>query len=177
MKQISHPLDNLIDDDRLFLMEAIIPFVDYRLKAPLAVYVKINELICIMHALNHPGKLERCGMNLDIHNQEDIIDALAGCGFTDIEKQFSQMKKMAAVMEMMNMMSDDSDGCDGHEDSENSCVYDPDVYTTDNNTDNAGNNADDYINNYKYDKNNECSLYDNIMHILDENDHASPYDE
>ena len=28
-----HPLDNLIKDDRLFMMEAILPFVDDRMKA------------------------------------------------------------------------------------------------------------------------------------------------
>ena len=33
-----HPLDNLIKDDRLFMMEAILPFVDDRMKAPCLLY-------------------------------------------------------------------------------------------------------------------------------------------
>ena len=46
-----HPLDNLIKDDRLFMMEAILPFVDDRMKAPLAMYIKIMELQTILNAL------------------------------------------------------------------------------------------------------------------------------
>ena len=148
MKQIRHPLDNLIDDDRLFLMEALIPFADYRLKAPLAVFIKMNELMCIMRALNNPGVLDGCGMNRDIHNQDDVLDALSGCGFADIQNQFSQMKKMSAMMEMMNMMSNEPEDADS--------------------ADISHSEKDDEA----YDKTDTPaeSLYDSIMNILNESE-------
>lgn len=170
MKQILHPLDNLIDDDRLFLMEALIPFVDYKLKAPLAMYIKINELMCILRTLQSPANLDICGMNRDIHNQDDILDALSGCGFPDIANQFSQMKKMSAMMEMMNMMSsqdgentdngydnmNDYNMADNHvENGYSSNEYEPDEYAPDN---------------YDPDGHASGSLYDNIINILNESE-------
>ena len=39
----SHPLDKLISDDRLFLLEAILPFVDGPMRMPLIIYLKMME--------------------------------------------------------------------------------------------------------------------------------------
>ena len=79
-----HPLDNLIKDDRLFMMEAILPFVDDRMKAPLAMYIKIMELQTILNALRDTNYVNSCGLHKDINNQDDILSSLAGCGFPDI---------------------------------------------------------------------------------------------
>ena len=58
-----HPLDNLIKDDRLFMMEAILPFVDDRMKAPLAMYIKIMELQTILNALRDTNYVNSCGLH------------------------------------------------------------------------------------------------------------------
>ena len=80
-----HPLDNLIKDDRLFMMEAILPFVDDRMKAP--------------------NYVNSCGLHKDIHNQDDILSSLAGCGFPDIRDQFASMKKAMDMMKTMEAMN------------------------------------------------------------------------
>ena len=71
-----HPLDNLIKDDRLFIMEAILPFVDDRMKAPLAMYIKIMELQTILNALRDTNYVNSCGLHKDINNQDDILSSL-----------------------------------------------------------------------------------------------------
>lgn len=100
-----HPLDNLIRDDRLFMLEAIIPFVDDRMKAPLAMYIKIMELQSILSALSNKDYVNSCGLCKDLNNQDDILSSLAGCGFSDIKEQFTNMKKAMDMMEMMNSNS------------------------------------------------------------------------
>ena len=100
-----HPLDNLIKDDRLFMMEAILPFVDDRMKAPLAMYIKIMELQAILNALRDTNYVNSCGLHKDINNQDDILSALAGCGFPDVRDQFASMKKAMDMMKTMEAMN------------------------------------------------------------------------
>ena len=96
-----HPLDNLIRDDRIFMLEAIIPFVSDRMKAPLAMYIKIMELQTILSSLQDKECMARCGLHKDINNQDDILSSLADCGFEDIKGKFANLKKMLDVMKMM----------------------------------------------------------------------------
>ena len=96
-----HPLDNLIHDDRLFMMEAILPFVPDNMKAPLAMYIKIMELQSILSSLRDKSCLDSCGFHKDINNQDDILSSLADCGFTDVQSQFANIKKMMDMMKIM----------------------------------------------------------------------------
>ena len=99
-----HPLDNLIKDDRLFMMEAILPFVDDNMKAPLAMYIKIMELQAIIRALQDKDYVSSCGLHKDINNQDDILSSLACCGFPDVREQFSNMKKYMDMAKVMSSM-------------------------------------------------------------------------
>ncbi len=96
-----HPLDNLIRDDRLFMLEAILPFVADNMKAPLAMYIKIMELQSILSSLNDKNYMEHCGLHKDINNQDDILSSLADCGLKDVQSQFANIKKMVDMMKIM----------------------------------------------------------------------------
>lgn len=108
-----HPLDNLIRDDRLFIMEAIIPFVDDNMKAPLAMYIKFMELKAILEALRDPGYVNSCGLHKDINNQDDIFSSLASCGLMGGKDQLENMKKAMNMMNMMNKMKQGGDSESG----------------------------------------------------------------
>ena len=108
-----HPLDNLIRDDRLFIMEAIIPFVDDNMKAPLAMYIKFMELKAILEALRDPGYVHSCGLHKDINNQDDIFSSLANCGLMGGKDQLENMKKAMNMMNMMNKMKQGGDSESG----------------------------------------------------------------
>ena len=95
----SHPLDKLISDDRLFLLEAILPFVDGPMRMPLIIYLKMMELQQIMRVINNQSYVRQCDFNRDFHNQNDILASLAQCGFPDIA---DQMKNMQQVMNDMS---------------------------------------------------------------------------
>ena len=96
-----HPLDNLIRDDSLFMLEAILPFVSDNMKAPLAMYIKIMELQSILSCLQDRNYMESCGLHKDINNQDDILSSLAACGFPDVQGQFANIKKMMDMMKVM----------------------------------------------------------------------------
>lgn len=100
-KSSSHPLDKLINDDRLLLMEAIIPFVDSSLRKPLVLYIKTTELKLIMNSLDNSDYTHRCGFDKDPGNREEVLSSLSDCGFSDVA---NQMKSMKQAMDIMNMM-------------------------------------------------------------------------
>lgn len=101
----SHPLDKLISDDRLFLLEAILPFVDGPMRIPLIIYLKMMELQQIMRVINNQSYVRQCDFNRDFHNQNDILTSLAQCGFPDIEDQMKNMQQAMNMMQVMNAMN------------------------------------------------------------------------
>ena len=101
----SHPLDKLISDDRLFLLEAILPFVDGPMRMPLIIYLKMMELQQIMRVINNQSYVRQCDFNRDFHNQNDILASLAQCGFPDIADQMKNMQQAMNMMQVMNDMS------------------------------------------------------------------------
>lgn len=115
-----HPLDKLINDDKLFLLETMIPFVDERMKVPLAMYIKIMELQLILRGFRSYSYVNQCGLCRDINNQDDVLETLAGCGFGDIAGQMNQFKSMMNMMNIMNTMGENGvnpghSGSFGHE--------------------------------------------------------------
>ena len=57
----NHPLDQLIHDDSLFFLEAMIPFVDYAYKKPLILLIKYQEIRALMQCFDHPDYVASCG--------------------------------------------------------------------------------------------------------------------
>lgn len=107
MNQIphSHPLDKLISDDRLFLLEAILPFVEGPMRMPLVIYLKMMELQQIMRVINNQSYIRQCDFNRDLHNQNDILASLAQCGFPDIANQMKNIQQAMNMMQVMNAMN------------------------------------------------------------------------
>lgn len=98
----THPLDKLISDDRIFLLEAMLPFVNGPMRQGLTVYVKLMELQQILAALHDKQKLASCRFNRNINDQNDILSSLSECGFSNIAEQMQQMSQVMELMSVMN---------------------------------------------------------------------------
>ena len=101
----THPLDILIPDNSLSLLEALVPFVDYSLKKPLVLFIKYRELTAIMQSLNNIEYISNCGFNCKPKNNDDFISNILKFMPDDYASSFSQMKQMMSMFEMMNMMN------------------------------------------------------------------------
>ena len=111
----THPLDILIPDNSLSLLEALVPFVDYSLKKPLVLFIKYRELTAIMQSLNNIEYISNCGFNCKPKNNDDFISNILKFMPDDYASSFSQMKQMMSMFEMMNMMNQ------GDENNANDC--------------------------------------------------------
>ena len=99
-----HPLDNLIKDKTSFWLEALVPFVDYKYKKYLILYIKYKEITAIMAALEDTAYVESCGFNCKAHSIDDVINGLTGFMPKDFSENITQMKSMIDMMSVMNSM-------------------------------------------------------------------------
>lgn len=101
----NHPLDQLIHDDSLFFLEAMIPFVDYAYKKPLILLIKYQEIRALMQCFDHPDYVASCGFDCHPESSEEMMECM--CRFLPGDfagniKNMQQMLKMMQVMQTMN---------------------------------------------------------------------------
>lgn len=118
----THPLDQLLKDDSLFFLEAMVPFVDYAYKKPLILLIKYQEIRALMHCFDNPSYIAACGFDCHPDSSEEMMNCM--CRFLPGDfagniKNMQQMLKMMQVMQAMNDCSGDapfsnphSPGCD-----------------------------------------------------------------
>ena len=75
----NHPLDQLIHDDSLFFLEAMIPFVDYAYKKPLILLIKYQEIRALMQCFDHPDYVASCGFDCHPESSEEIMECMCRC--------------------------------------------------------------------------------------------------
>lgn len=105
-----HPLDRLISDDSLFMLEAIIPFVDLPTKRLLAVFIKYKELTSILSSLSNPTYISECGFDCHPKSTDDMLEGICQFMPDDFRHTINQMKQMKGMMDIMDAMSDSKPG-------------------------------------------------------------------
>lgn len=78
MESQNHPLGRITNQGSLSMLEALIPFVEYPLKLPLALFIKFNEIKLIIQAFRSIDQLSSLGLNAPSSGPTDIICALTG---------------------------------------------------------------------------------------------------
>ena len=73
-----HPLECITNQSGLSMLECLIPFVDYPLKLPLALFIKFNEIRMIMNAFHSFDTLSDYGLNMSSNSPTDMLCALTG---------------------------------------------------------------------------------------------------
>lgn len=102
----NHPLDQLIHDDSLFFLEAMIPFVDYAYKKPLILLIKYQEIRALMQCFDHPDYVASCGFDCHPENSEEMMECM--CRFLpgDFAGNIKNMQQMLKMMQIMQAMND-----------------------------------------------------------------------
>ena len=73
-----HPLECITNQSGLSMLECLIPFVDYPLKLPLALFIKFNEIRMIMNAFHSYESISSFGLNATTSSPTDMLCALTG---------------------------------------------------------------------------------------------------
>ena len=99
---LSHPLDKLINDNSLIMLEAMVPFVDFKMKRFLIIYIKYRELSLLLNSLNNEQYVNICGFNCSDCSGEDMLQKLCAIMPQDVSESIANAKKMMTMMQAMN---------------------------------------------------------------------------
>ncbi len=144
-----HPLDKLITDDSLWLLESMVAFVDYPFKRMLVMLIKYKELMSILNCLDDRGYISKCGFDCHPKNSEDMINDMCNFMPGDFSSSIKNMNKMMSMMNAMNSMN--------NSDSQDSYNFSDSFF-------NAASAAHD-----NSDSNSSEGLYESVLNILDNN--------
>ena len=98
MKQsLQHPLDKIYPNNSLFLLEAMIPYLDASFQLPIALLIKIHELQMLVKFFHNPAQMESCGFNRSQCVNEELLSMLCQTMGMNLPEQ------MAGMQAMMNM--------------------------------------------------------------------------
>ncbi|MGN0153473.1 MAG: hypothetical protein ACI4A3_03415 [Lachnospiraceae bacterium] len=89
-----HPLDAITNSSSLSMLEALIPFVDYPLKLPLALLIKFNEIRLIINAFRSLDYLTQIGLHNPSREPMDILGSLTGMSPEMLKMLFSFAENM-----------------------------------------------------------------------------------
>ena len=101
-RPFSHPLDIFIQDDSLFMMEAMLPFLDPQIMKPMAIYIKFTEMMIILNNINNQDYMRRCCFHKDINNYDAVLSSLKDMGMAEDIEQAMRMKSAMDMMQRMN---------------------------------------------------------------------------
>lgn len=93
MEPINHrPLEVICSRSKLSMLEALIPFVDFPLKLPLALLIKFDEIRLITEAFQCRHTLCKLGLHNPNNDIMDIICSLTGMSPDMLKMLFSLME-------------------------------------------------------------------------------------
>ena len=102
MKQsLQHPLDNIYPNNSLFLLEAMIPYLDASFQLPIALLIKVHEFRMLVEFFHNPTQMESCGFNRSQCGNEELLSMLCQTMGMNLPEQ---MPNMQAMMNMANVM-------------------------------------------------------------------------
>lgn len=88
----NHPLENITRNNPYSILEALIPFVDYPMKLPLALLVKYQEVRLILNAFQSADTLSKYGLH---NSSTDPMDMMANIMGVSPE----MLKTLMSIME------------------------------------------------------------------------------
>ena len=106
MKQsLQHPLDNLYPNNSLFLLEAMIPYLDPSFQLPIALLIKLQELRTLVQFFHSPSRMESFGFNRSSCGDEELMSALCQTMGINLPEQMANMENMQNMMNLAGSLS------------------------------------------------------------------------
>ncbi len=93
-----HPLGAITNRGNLSMLEALIPFVEYPLKLPLALFIKFTEIRMIISAFQSLDNLSRLGLHNISNNPMDMLCSLTGIPADTLNMLFSMMENSGSSL-------------------------------------------------------------------------------
>lgn len=115
----NRPLQQLVHDSRLEMLEAALPFIVKSLQEPLAMYIKIREMEHVREGFQHPDTVSACGLNNSNQGIEQMLRAMRGKADEDTRSQIDQMLNIIQISKMLPLLMQNSSPAPGSDEGQN----------------------------------------------------------
>ena len=95
------PLEQMLQNSNLNLLEAALPYVEYRIRRPLAMYIKFSELTEVVSGLEDEETLSACGLNDQGMNYEMMLQAMK---MTATKEQSAKLEQITHFMNLSKIL-------------------------------------------------------------------------
>ena len=126
----SHPLNNITKNNPYSMLEALIPFVDYPMKLPLALLVKYYEFRLIIDAFKTTEKIAGYGLHNPINDPMEMLGSILGISPEMLKTVMSMMKESEnsySVDNLHNVTSFNNESTDSFDDNINNIFAEYDL--------------------------------------------------
>lgn len=108
------PLQQLVHDSHLEMLEAALPYIGHSFQQPLAMYIKAQELEHVREGFQHPDTISACGLNNSSnHGLEQMLRAMRSKADEETRPQIDQMLNIIQISKMLPLlMQNSSSGSD-----------------------------------------------------------------
>ncbi|MBQ9983082.1 MAG: hypothetical protein IJP29_00675 [Lachnospiraceae bacterium] len=93
-----HPFNAIQGYEQLSMLESLIPFVDFSMKLPLALFIKFSEIRLIINCFQSRDNLIRLGLHNATNDPLDMIAHLTGMAPEMLKMMFSMMNEGSGGM-------------------------------------------------------------------------------
>ncbi len=100
-----HPLDKLLHNDNIYILESMIPYVDYEYKFPLVLLIKFFEIKKLHYYFSDKGKIKSCGLHSNNHDFSTMVKDFENSDYFPSSSPISQMLNIYKYMEMFKNMN------------------------------------------------------------------------
>lgn len=95
------PLEQMLQNSNLNLLEAALPYVTSDVRRPLAMYIKFSELTEVMTGLEDEETLAACGLNEQGMNYEMMLQAMK---ITATKEQSAKLEQITHFINLSKML-------------------------------------------------------------------------
>lgn len=100
-RSTTKPLEQMLQNSNLNLLEAALPYVDLHIRRPLAMYIKFSELTEVMTGLEDEDTLTACGLNEQGMNYEMMLQAMK---MTASKEQSGKIEQITQLMNLTKIL-------------------------------------------------------------------------
>lgn len=102
------PLQQLIHDSHLEMLEAALPYIGHDFQQPLAMYIKAQELEHVRESFQHPDTISACGLNNSNQGLEQMLRAMRSKADEETRPQIDQLLNIIQISKMLPLLMQNS---------------------------------------------------------------------
>lgn len=97
-------IDRIANGEQFLMMKAALPYLDFSMQQPLAVYIKFMELQNIFQFYQHPGDMSICSAAASRNSPMEMLQEISQYCNPAMREQFQQLLQIFQMLDLFSSM-------------------------------------------------------------------------